>query len=332
MSPQALQGFWSKMKIKNPKIVEMSPTVFTKYTNQKEVIWQQYSLCLAIAEYQILDGKHFLILGPESGKIWWLKKVQYLQKKYHCQWTSCAARNPSGFFIILVTYYNRLSLYRLRVNGSVLGDCISKSHLISIRAQQYRQYILISDFLDLVNLSIREEAILAANWIKDQPEGLKLQNLALATMTGPAVRTFPKDMTADVQYALDKCESLGSWKQLILHGNPSALAEDFSPRMSVLRCHFLPNMQFQCCMILQGTLGSNFDIFAASGESTAWVLLWKTRSRPIGVRVCPVAQFNFFSTAWTMVVFWKESVGRQPQLITPENEGGDNTNYPSPPT
>ena len=90
-------------------------------------------------------------------------------------------------------------------------------------------------------------------------------------------------------------------------------------------------------MILQGTLGGNFDVFAASGESTAWVLLWKTRSRPIGVRVCPVAQFNFFSTAfdpraWTMAVLWKESLGRQLQLITPENEGGDNTNYPSPPT
>ena len=84
-------------------------------------------------------------------------------------------------------------------------------------------------------------------------------------------------------------------------------------------------------MILQGTLGGNFDTFAASSESTAWVLLWKTRSRPLGVRVCPVALLNFYSTAldpraWTTVVFWKENSGRQPQLITPENEGGDNTN------
>ena len=89
-------------------------------------------------------------------------------------------------------------------------------------------------------------------------------------------------------------------------------------------------------MIRQGTLGGNFDIFASSGESTAWVLHWKTRSRPIGVRVCPVAQFNFFQTAfdpckWTMDAFRKESLGSQP-LITPENEGGDDTNYPSPPT
>ena len=95
-------------------------------------------------------------------------------------------------------------------------------------------------------------------------------------------------------------------------------------------------MQFECCLILQGTLGGNFDIFAASGESTAWVLLWKTCSRPSGVRVCPVAQFKFFGTAfdprvWKMVVFRKDDSARQPQLITPENEGGGKTNYPSPP-
>ena len=87
-------------------------------------------------------------------------------------------------------------------------------------------------------------------------------------------------------------------------------------------------------MVLQGTLGGNFDISAASGESTAWVLLWKTSSRPLRVRVCPVAHVNFFKTAfdpraWTLDVFRKENLGRPPQLITPENEGGDNTNYPS---
>ena len=31
-----------------------------------------------------------------------------------------------------------------------------------------------------------------------------------------------------------------------------------------------------------------------------------------------------------MVVFWKENLGRQPHLITPENEGGSETSYPYP--
>ena len=46
----------------------------------------------------ILGGKHFLILGPESGKIWWLTMVQYLQKKYHCQWTLLRGKKPKWIF------------------------------------------------------------------------------------------------------------------------------------------------------------------------------------------------------------------------------------------
>ena len=130
-------------------------------------------------------------------------------------------------------------------------------------------------------------------------------NVSLSfSLTGPAVRNFSENMTADVQYALKKCESLVSGKHLILHGNPSAIAQDFFPAKGS------PSTSF----FAEYAVGGNFDIFAASGEHTAWILLWKTRSRPIGVRLCLVAQFNLFSIAfdpraWTMVVFWKEDSG-----------------------
>ena len=94
-SPQLLQSFWFKLKKKNPKIVVFSPTVTTKSFKQKEVVWLQYQLCLAVAEHQILGGKHFLILGP--GKIWWLKKVQYLQKSTTANGLSCV-ENPQVDF------------------------------------------------------------------------------------------------------------------------------------------------------------------------------------------------------------------------------------------
>ena len=50
---------------------------------------------------------------------------------------------------------------------------------------------------------------------------------------------------------------------------------------------------------------------AASGESTASVLLWKTPFKTNWREGFPVAHLNFFGTAfdprvWTMVVFWKE--------------------------
>ena len=116
---------------------------------------------------------------------------------------------------------------------------------ISIRAPQNRQYALISDFLDLANLSIQEEAVLATNWIKDRPEDLKLPNLAMATTTGPTVQSFPKNITANVKRAINKCESLGSRKLLILHGNPSAIAKDIPriwPFFDVISCQICPSI------------------------------------------------------------------------------------------
>ena len=110
---------------------------------------------------------------------------------------------------------------------SVLGDCMSKARVISIQAPRCRQFALIIDFLDPADFSIREEATLATNWIKHRLEGLKLGNLALATITDPALRSYPKNTTADVQHALKTGESLGSGKQWILHGNPLAIARDF---------------------------------------------------------------------------------------------------------
>ena len=136
---------------------------FAKYTNPKEVIWQQYRLYLDIAGYRILGGKHVLILGPESGKIWSVKK-------YHCQCTflRCEASNSSVFFISLAISY--------KWNGKIV-QFLETLHPGQKRFQferpQHRQLTLISDFLDLVNFSEREEAILATNWIKGRLEGLK---------------------------------------------------------------------------------------------------------------------------------------------------------------
>ena len=81
---------------------------------------------------------------------------------------------------------------------TILGDCISKAKIISLQAPQYRQDALISDFQDLANLSLQENAALATNWIKDRPERLKIQNLALATKTGPTMSSLPKNTSAVV--------------------------------------------------------------------------------------------------------------------------------------
>ena len=84
-SPQLIQGFWQKLKKNNSKIVVLSLTFETKDFRKEEVVWQEYHLCVGRGRTSNSWRKHFLILGPESGNIWWLKKVQHLQKKYHCQ-------------------------------------------------------------------------------------------------------------------------------------------------------------------------------------------------------------------------------------------------------
>ena len=63
-SPQLLQGFWSKLKKRNPKIVVMYPTATTKNSKQKRGYMATVPSVLNI----------FLTLEPVSGKIWWLKK------------------------------------------------------------------------------------------------------------------------------------------------------------------------------------------------------------------------------------------------------------------
>ena len=124
--------------------------------------------------------------------------------------------------------------------------------MITVQAPQYRQYVLISDFLDLHHLRIQEETALATKWIKDRPEGLKLQNLALATMTSPGMSSSPQILTAYVQHAINKCESLGSGIHLILHENPSAIARDFPSYMAVLRRQFLDECTFPLLYVTSG--------------------------------------------------------------------------------
>ena len=72
----------------------MSPTVTTRKTKQKEVIWQQYRLCPAVAEYQFLGCEHFMILEPESKKNWLLKKLNTICQSISASGLSCVARNP----------------------------------------------------------------------------------------------------------------------------------------------------------------------------------------------------------------------------------------------
>ena len=95
-SPQALCKAYGQKKEHHDSCD--APDGFLPNTRTKRSHVATVPSVRAIAEYQILGGKHFLHLGPESGKIWWLKKVQYLQKKYHCRWTLLHGKQPKMDF------------------------------------------------------------------------------------------------------------------------------------------------------------------------------------------------------------------------------------------
>ena len=96
-SPQLIQGFWQKLE-KNPKIILPSLTVETKRFMNEEVVWQEYHLCMNVAEHQILGGKTLPYFGTGIRKGLVVKKVQYHQKTTTAKGRSCVARNPSDFF------------------------------------------------------------------------------------------------------------------------------------------------------------------------------------------------------------------------------------------
>ena len=130
---------------------------------------------------------------------------------------SCVVRNPSGFFTIsaILRPLELIPVSRERVVPTEwqvrtdLGDCISRAKVIPAPAAKYRQHALISDFVDLANLSFQQEPALATDWIKDGPEGLKLQNLTLATRTGRSAGSTPENPTADVHNAIKQMRKIG---------------------------------------------------------------------------------------------------------------------------
>ena len=118
---------------------------------------------------------------------------------------SCEARKSKGIFhnvgnllsLLKVIPASRGRVVSTEWQGrTVLGYCTSRAKVIPAQAPPYWQNALISDFLDRANLT--------TIWIKDRPEGSKLQNLALATRTGRSTGTSPENPTADVHYASNK--------------------------------------------------------------------------------------------------------------------------------
>ena len=75
--------------------------------------------------------------------------------------------------------------------------------------------------------------------------------------------------------AMQKCDSLGSGVQLILHGNVSEPATYVLPSVRTPRQAYLENLVFSMGMLLIGTLGKSLNVQDIDVEDNAWVIMWK---------------------------------------------------------
>ena len=208
--------------------------------------------------------------------------------------------------------------------------------VIPAQAPQYRQHALISDFLDLAYLSTQEEAALATNWIKDRPEGLKSQNLDVGHQDGPIHKQFAEKSNCRRPLHHQRMRIFGLKETIDPSRESIGNCKGFFPACGSPSTSFFADCTSSAVCYFRATSVTILTSLQPAVNPFAWMLLWKTRSRPIGVRFCLVAQLDFLSTAfdpreWAMVVYWKEDSGRQLRLTIPENEGRDEANFPSPP-
>ena len=185
-------------------------------------------------------------------------------------------------------------------------------------------------------MSIREEETLGTEWIKDRPEGLKTSEPCIGHYDRPSctqstekyhcrcsarhlqMRVIEIRETSDPsRESIGKCRGIFS-----AYGSSSHVISYRICTSNAVCCFGAPSVE----------MSTSCGQRRIHSLSTFLEKPFKTNWRE-GVSCTPK---HFFSTTfdpreWTTVVFWKEDSGRQPKLIIPENEGADETDYPSPP-
>ena len=216
------------------------------------------------------------------------KKVHYLQKKYHCLWTLLRGEKPKWIFHNLSNPLRPLesvpaSRERLVPTEwqvrTVLGVCIPRAEVIPAQAPQYPQRALLSDFLDLVQYEYKRRSSIGHELVQGPTRRVETTEPYVGYQDGPIYKQFTEKSDCRRPLRNSQMRVFGLRETIDPSRESIGNCKGFFPAYESLRRHFLQNVHFQCCVLLQGTLGGDFDIFAASsGESTAWVLLWKTRS------------------------------------------------------
>ena len=105
----------------------------------------------------------------------------------------------------------------------------------------------------------------------------------------------PSAYLEKVQGAAAECENIGTGQQVILQGNVvwhrgrSYTASSVTRAVSSLKQAYLQNLEFTHSIIVVGTVGPKWPITQADIDEYAWIIMWITYARPLGLIVLPIS-------------------------------------------
>ena len=305
-SPQLIQGFWQKLKKTFPRLL-WCPRLSRRTTSTRK---KWYS----IDNIKFFAENTFLFWDQDQERFGGWKRCN-ISRKVPLPMNLLRGEKPKLILhnlAIFCVHWSFMPASRERVVPTewqvrtVLGGCVSRAKVLP---------------------GLCPSECTRASRIDPRSE-----NFTSATRTGRSTGSLQENLTADVHCAINKFESLGSGKQLILHGNPSAIAKGFfsvygSPPTSFFAECALPMLSSVAILIsLQPAVNPLPGCSSENQFMTNWRegLSWwpnSTRSTPHLTRVtgqwlCSGRKTRDASFDW---------------FTTPENEGGDETSAPSPP-
>ena len=190
----------------------------------------------------------------------------------------------------------KISREKSRTINSIMADCLMT---IFSDVIDDKQRFLVSDILDLMDEPPQTE-LAVSTYVKEMlniDEGYAFPTLQETTnpKRGTGIVTDPEIISA-----AGICARLGTGEQVILQGNQILYRgyvytnKYFTWAVCKLRRHYLPNLSFMQAMVLVGTLGDTMNLRDVDQDNKAWVIMWRTHERPLGVRVVPVSAGIFF--------------------------------------
>ena len=324
------------------------------YDRQK--VLPMVRFCAQVAVHQMLKGRKFIIENPQHSSIWWTHALRYLMEKPGNELSHLSLKAFQNDKDVNNTYLSRpISLLHnfpkgaleplwtqnnVRSRASAVQSikpkceqvypysyCIRLADLIrchfNVNARDANTNLL-ADILEL-SLSDRELGALHSHMSEvlytefpatTQPNQISPQHsLVAATLTPMPVRHH------HVHKLMVAVNTMSKGAETLLHlADYTSFTNQLFHLAGQLRQTFLPDMRFNKCSVLRGTLGATAPVLRAGDES--YLFFWRKNDPPkwiyhLHVQLHVDLLEKFDPSQWSFVHFWKNSGVTPPPGLTP---------------